>query len=308
MTTTRRRLALLAALALVATPGSARAQEEGDDPLVAATYHRVTGETLDFARAAEEAASVRSATPFDRPDALKAEGHEGVAFEIGNAEYTRGTARSFDEWEVKLALPEAEAQKVLSRIESSLDSQPIFPLSNKIGGRVASRMAADAVAAIRAHIDAARAEGRVILELPSPDPARFVAPTLIRVASIRDMGAEIFGPVVHVATFLADGLDRVIADVNATGYGLTFGLHSRIESRADRVADTVHAGNIYVNRNQIGAVVGSQPFGGEGLSGTGPKAGGPDYLRRFAVERVVTVNTAASGGNAALLAMEEAPR
>ncbi|WP_112874438.1 bifunctional proline dehydrogenase/L-glutamate gamma-semialdehyde dehydrogenase PutA [Paracoccus endophyticus] len=140
---------------------------------------------------------------------------------------------------------------------------------------------ADAVAAIRAHIDAARAEGRVILERPSPDPARFVAPTLIRVASIRDMGAEIFGPVVHVATFPADGLDRVIADVNATGYGLTFGLHSRIESRAERVADTVHAGNIYVNRNQIGAVVGSQPFGGEGLSGTGPKAGGPLYLHRF---------------------------
>ncbi|WP_134726161.1 bifunctional proline dehydrogenase/L-glutamate gamma-semialdehyde dehydrogenase PutA [Paracoccus luteus] len=140
---------------------------------------------------------------------------------------------------------------------------------------------ADAVAAIRAHIDAARAEGRVILELPSPDPARFVGPTLIRVEAIGDMGREIFGPVVHVATFPADGLDRVIAEVNASGYGLTFGLHSRIEARADRLSGAVHAGNIYVNRNQIGAVVGSQPFGGEGLSGTGPKAGGPLYLDRF---------------------------
>ena len=90
-----------------------------------------------------------------------------------------------------------------------------------------------------------------------------------------------FGPVLHVATFDADEIDAVIADINRKGYGLTFGLHTRIEARVQHFVDGIHAGNIYVNRNQIGAVVGSQPFGGEGLSGTGPKAGGPHYLRRF---------------------------
>ena len=95
------------------------------------------------------------------------------------------------------------------------------------------------------------------------------------------MQREIFGPVLHVATYRADGLDRVIADINARGFGLTFGLHSRIDSRVQHITQQVHAGNLYVNRNQIGAVVGSQPFGGEGLSGTGPKAGGPLYLPRF---------------------------
>jgi RHH-type proline utilization regulon transcriptional repressor/proline dehydrogenase/delta 1-pyrroline-5-carboxylate dehydrogenase len=95
------------------------------------------------------------------------------------------------------------------------------------------------------------------------------------------MEREIFGPVLHIATFDAEKIDRVISDINRKGYGLTFGLHTRIDDRAQHIVDTVHAGNIYVNRNQIGAVVGSQPFGGEGLSGTGPKAGGPNYLRRF---------------------------
>ena len=95
------------------------------------------------------------------------------------------------------------------------------------------------------------------------------------------MEREIFGPVLHVATFDADEIDQVIASINRKGYGLTFGLHTRIEARVQHIVDGVHAGNIYVNRNQIGAVVGSQPFGGEGLSGTGPKAGGPHYLRRF---------------------------
>ena len=95
------------------------------------------------------------------------------------------------------------------------------------------------------------------------------------------MPEEIFGPVLHVATFKADELDAVIDAINASGYGLTFGLHTRISSRVKAIADRIHAGNIYVNRNQIGAVVGSQPFGGEGLSGTGPKAGGPHYLPRL---------------------------
>ena len=104
---------------------------------------------------------------------------------------------------------------------------------------------------------------------------------MIRVKGIEDMKREIFGPVLHIATFDADDLEKVTDAINATGYGLTFGLHTRIDSRVQEITEALHVGNIYVNRNQIGAVVGSQPFGGEGLSGTGPKAGGPDYLPRF---------------------------
>ncbi|MCA3479433.1 MAG: bifunctional proline dehydrogenase/L-glutamate gamma-semialdehyde dehydrogenase PutA [Rhodobacter sp.] len=139
---------------------------------------------------------------------------------------------------------------------------------------------AEAQASIAAYIAEARAEGRVLKELAAP-PGTFIAPTVLRVSGIAQMPREIFGPVLHIATFRACEIDAVIDAVNATGYGLTFGLHSRIDDRVQRIVDRLKVGNIYVNRNQIGAVVGSQPFGGEGLSGTGPKAGGPHYLPRF---------------------------
>ncbi|WP_377507538.1 bifunctional proline dehydrogenase/L-glutamate gamma-semialdehyde dehydrogenase PutA [Octadecabacter sp. R77987] len=131
------------------------------------------------------------------------------------------------------------------------------------------------------HIAQARQDGRILHELAAPKSGHFIAPTVIRVDGIADLTREIFGPVLHVATYKAADLDRVIAAINATGYGLTFGLHTRIDDRVQQVVEQVSAGNVYVNRNQIGAVVGSQPFGGEGLSGTGPKAGGPLYLTRF---------------------------
>ncbi len=134
---------------------------------------------------------------------------------------------------------------------------------------------------IAAYVNAAAAEGRLVHRLASPGQGTFVAPALIEVGGIGDLAFEVFGPVLHLATFAAEDLDRVIEAVNATGYGLTFGLHTRIDDRVQQVAETVRAGNIYANRNQIGAIVGSQPFGGEGLSGTGPKAGGPQYLARF---------------------------
>jgi RHH-type proline utilization regulon transcriptional repressor/proline dehydrogenase/delta 1-pyrroline-5-carboxylate dehydrogenase len=140
---------------------------------------------------------------------------------------------------------------------------------------------AEAQAGIRAYVDAARAEGRVLKELNAAGKGTFVAPTVLSVNGIQDMPREIFGPVLHIATFKASEIDRVIAAINATGYGLTFGLHSRIDDRVQHIVDGMRVGNTYVNRNQIGAVVGSQPFGGEGLSGTGPKAGGPHYLTRF---------------------------
>ncbi|MGR3393384.1 bifunctional proline dehydrogenase/L-glutamate gamma-semialdehyde dehydrogenase PutA [Sagittula sp.] len=139
----------------------------------------------------------------------------------------------------------------------------------------------EAAEGIRSYVAKARREGRVLKELDAPAPGHFVAPALLRVPGIKAMEREIFGPVLHVATFGSEELDRVIADINATGYGLTFGLMTRIDDRVQHVTEAVHAGNIYVNRNQIGAIVGSQPFGGEGLSGTGPKAGGPHYLARF---------------------------
>jgi RHH-type transcriptional regulator, proline utilization regulon repressor / proline dehydrogenase / delta 1-pyrroline-5-carboxylate dehydrogenase len=142
---------------------------------------------------------------------------------------------------------------------------------------------AAAHAKIAAHIDAAARDGRVLKKLNAPAGGLFIGPTVLQVTGIADLAEEIFGPVLHIATFAGGDIDRVIDDINRSGYGLTFGLHTRIDSRVQRAIDRVRAGNIYVNRNQIGAVVGSQPFGGEGLSGTGPKAGGPHYLPRFRV-------------------------
>jgi len=130
----------------------------------------------------------------------------------------------------------------------------------------------------------------------------FVAPTIIELDSILDLRRENFGPVLHVARYKASELGKVMEDINATGYGLTLGLHSRIDETRRFVQARAKVGNFYVNRNQIGAIVESQPFGGEGLSGTGPKAGGPHYLTRFAVERVSCIDTTAAGGNASLLA------
>ncbi|MGB7903713.1 MAG: bifunctional proline dehydrogenase/L-glutamate gamma-semialdehyde dehydrogenase PutA [Steroidobacteraceae bacterium] len=140
-----------------------------------------------------------------------------------------------------------------------------------------------------------------------PDATRagtFVAPLAVEIASLSVLEREWFGPIMHLVTYKARDLEALVDAINATGFGLTFGIHSRIDGTVRRVASRVAAGNVYVNRNIIGAVVGTQPFGGSGLSGTGPKAGGPFYLHRYAHERTVTVNTSAVGGNASLLAME----
>jgi RHH-type proline utilization regulon transcriptional repressor/proline dehydrogenase/delta 1-pyrroline-5-carboxylate dehydrogenase len=133
----------------------------------------------------------------------------------------------------------------------------------------------------------------------------FFPPHIFAIPSMNVLKREVFGPILHVVRFRAGRLDLVCDQINAANYGLTLSIHSRIDGTADFVRERVRAGNIYVNRNQIGAVVGAQPFGGERLSGTGPKAGGPHYLPRFAVERTYTVNTAATGGDTALLSLEE---
>lgn len=157
-----------------------------------------------------------------------------------------------------------------------------------------------------AHLAAMRQQGRVAWAGQVPElGGTYVAPHIVRLDRVSDLTAEHFGPILHVVRWKAGELDKVIAEIDATGYGLTLGVHSRIETTVERVIERLSAGNIYVNRNIIGAVVGVQPFGGHGLSGTGPKAGGPHYLMRFATEQTVTINTAAAGGNASLIAMGE---
>ncbi len=163
----------------------------------------------------------------------------------------------------------------------------------------------EAQAKLNAHVAAMRSAGHKVWQGKLPQTCAagtFVAPTIIEIASIRDLDREHFGPILHVARFKATELEQVIADINAAQFGLTLGLHSRIEATRRLVEAKARVGNFYVNRNQIGAVVGSQPFGGEGLSGTGPKAGGPHYLTRFATERVTCIDTTAAGGNASLMA------
>ena len=146
---------------------------------------------------------------------------------------------------------------------------------------------------------------RHVHSLPAPASGDFIAPTIIRLDAPNDLKAEWFGPILHVATWPAGRLAETVAAVNASGYGLTMGLHSRIASVAAEVERLAEVGNLYVNRSMIGAVVGSQPFGGEGLSGTGFKAGGPHYLHRFLTERTVSTDTTSAGGNASLLSIED---
>lgn len=173
---------------------------------------------------------------------------------------------------------------------------------------------AKAKESITEYIAKAKAEGRLIKQIDVPETGHFVGPAIIRVTGINDLEREVFGPVLHVALFgKQEQLSDIIRDVNARGYGLTAGLHTRIKRRQDFIADRLHVGNMYVNRNQIGAVVGTHPFGGEGLSGTGPKAGGPHYLPRFYADEPATEPVGEGRPvsleelNAALAALPEAP-
>ena len=164
---------------------------------------------------------------------------------------------------------------------------------------------AAAKAKLNQHIAAMKRAGHTVWQRDLPKACKaghYAAPTIIEIGSIKDLTDEEFGPVLHVARFKADQLEQVIAEINGCQFGLTLGLHSRIDATRRLVEARAKVGNFYVNRNQIGAVVGSQPFGGEGLSGTGPKAGGPHYLARFATERVTCIDTTAAGGNASLMA------
>ena len=162
---------------------------------------------------------------------------------------------------------------------------------------------AEAHAHLSRHVERLQREAKMI-ERTALDPAlaaTHIAPVAFELATVDDLREEVFGPVLHVVRWSGD-IDTLVSRINALGYGLTLGIQTRIDSRAQAMAQAARVGNVYVNRNMIGAVVGVQPFGGEGLSGTGPKAGGPHYLRRFVAEQPLTVNTTAAGGNVQLLA------
>ena len=156
--------------------------------------------------------------------------------------------------------------------------------------------------ALTAYIKKLRSTAKVIGEAQAPTTGNYVAPIAFQLALEALPRTEVFGPVLHVCTYRRQELEQVLQWMRDTGYGLTLGIHSRIQSFVDEVVAGARVGNVYVNRSMIGAVVGVQPFGGEGLSGTGPKAGGPNYLLRFVTERTLTVNTAAVGGVTELLA------
>jgi RHH-type proline utilization regulon transcriptional repressor/proline dehydrogenase/delta 1-pyrroline-5-carboxylate dehydrogenase len=206
-----------------------------------------------------------------------------------------------------LCLQEDIAPRVIELIEGAMDELVIGDPAHAATdvGPVIDSAARDA---LETYVAAATSQGFTHYRSKLPDACAlgtFVAPTLIVLDRLGRLTREIFGPVLHVVTFRAGEIDALVDAINRLGYGLTLGVHSRIDATVERIVSRAHVGNVYVNRNMIGAVVGVQPFGGEGLSGTGPKAGGPHYLFRFAVERTLTVNTAAAGGNSALLAQDE---
>ena len=199
------------------------------------------------------------------------------------------------------------ADKVIAMLSGAMDEIVVGDpalLSTDVGPVID----ADALQILVEHAE--RMDREAILIKAAPLGAQcangtFFAPRAYELRALSQLQREVFGPVLHVIRYEARDLDKVLADINATGYGLTLGIHSRIDSTVQHIVRSVRVGNCYVNRNQIGAVVGVQPFGGEGLSGTGPKAGGPHYLLKFASERTLTINTTAAGGNASLLTLAE---
>jgi RHH-type proline utilization regulon transcriptional repressor/proline dehydrogenase/delta 1-pyrroline-5-carboxylate dehydrogenase len=162
----------------------------------------------------------------------------------------------------------------------------------------------EAKACLDRHIATMKKKARRVWYAGEAPPELYVAPHIFELDRPEALTQEVFGPILHVVRYAESKLPELVQAIAASGYGLTLGIHSRIQSTVDDIVARLPVGNVYVNRNMIGAVVGVQPFGGHGLSGTGPKAGGPHYLPRFATEQMVTINTAAAGGNASLFSEE----
>lgn len=204
-----------------------------------------------------------------------------------------------------LFLQEDIADRVIEVLQGAMDELVIGNPSS-VKTDVGPVIDATAKANLDAHIDHIKQVGKLIKQMPLPtgtENGHFVSPTAVEIDSIKVLEKEHFGPILHIIRYKASELAHVINEINSTGFGLTLGIHSRNEGHALEVADKVNVGNVYINRNQIGAVVGVQPFGGQGLSGTGPKAGGPHYLTRFVTEKTRTNNITAIGGNATLLSL-----
>jgi len=198
-----------------------------------------------------------------------------------------------------LFLPHETADLLIEGIAGAMDAlvvgEPADPRTD-----VGPVIDAEAKAALEAHAVRLAAGARIVRQLAVPTGGNFFGPVLAEVPDPAFLQKEVFGPILHLVRYDPADLEAAAAPLRAAGYGLTLGVHSRLEAFAERVIAAVPAGNAYVNRSMIGAVVGVQPFGGEGLSGTGPKAGGPHALLRYALERAVSVNTAAQGGDPAL--------
>lgn len=202
-----------------------------------------------------------------------------------------------------LYLQEDIAERVIGMLTGAMKCLVVgdpAELSTDVGPVISE----DALGRLRKHAARMREDAELLYACPLDErhaSGHYFAPHLFELRSLDQLRTEEFGPILHIARYKSDQLPQVIEAIRRTGYGLTLGVHSRLESVANHVFRSIPVGNTYVNRNMIGAVVGVQPFGGQGLSGTGPKAGGPHYLLRFANERTLTINTVAVGGNVELL-------
>ncbi|MBL4871350.1 MAG: aldehyde dehydrogenase family protein [Robiginitomaculum sp.] len=202
-----------------------------------------------------------------------------------------------------LFLPHETADEILECLMGAMDELAIGDPSvaqTDIGPVIDEAAKAE----LMSHISRMKSEQKILKSCTSPSAGSFVAPTLVEINTLDCLGKEVFGPVLHVLRYKNKNLTKIAKQFAGKKYGLTLGVHSRIDLFAKTIREIVPAGNFYVNRNMIGAVVGVQPFGGVGLSGTGPQAGGPHYLPRFASERTVTINITAQGGDPALLNLD----
>ena len=207
-----------------------------------------------------------------------------------------------------LCLQEDVADKMLRMLKGAMAELSVglpYQLSSDIGPVIDE----NALAVLKRHRRALDGFGKKVFEVELDEAAcekgTFFAPCAFEIDKFGALEREVFGPILHVIRYSKPELDDLLNDISASGYALTLGVHSRIDEFQDFIVNRIRAGNAYVNRSMTGAVVGTQPFGGQGLSGTGPKAGGPHYLTRFATERVVTIDTTATGGNASLVTLSE---
>ena len=203
-----------------------------------------------------------------------------------------------------LCIQEEIYEDLVEMIKGNMSVQKIGD-PNEFDTDIGPIISTEATKKLNNYIEECKKEGLDVFQSSEPSEKNYISPTLISVNKISDISSEQFGPILHILKYASNDIDKLINDINNTGYGLTMGIHSRIESQADHLRKNSKIGNIYINRDMVGAVVGSQPFGGVGLSGSGYKAGGPNYLLQFLNEKVISKNSVAFGGNTELLNLQE---